>query len=107
MKTTEGDLVVRARRWCRDYYHHNKADHRHEHPSHLASEAINLAGVIFKIGYGAEGFCWDGGADSITYLNMGDAYDYTVLFDSRTERFTTGAWGDVVERLERDGITLD
>lgn len=102
-----GDTVVKARRWCSEYYRKNKPDHRGEHPSHLASEAINLACTKFGIGYGAEGFCWDCGRHGITYLNMGDTYEWTVLFDSRTERFSTGCWGDVVERLERQGVTLE
>lgn len=101
------DPIVKARRFASDYYRKHKEDHRGSHPSHLATEAIQRAGEKFGVGYGAEGFCWDCGRDGITYLNMGDTYAYTVLFDSRTEQFRTGCLGDVVERLERDGITLD
>lgn len=107
MARVDSDLVVKARRFASEWYRKNKTDYRWAgHPSHAASEAIRLAGEKFGIGYGPEGFCWDNGRDGITYLNMGDTYEYTVLFDSRSERFSTGCWGDVVERLERQGITV-
>lgn len=103
-----GEVVVKARRWCSEYYRKHKPERPFgEHPSHLASEAINLASQRFKLGYGAEGFCWDCGRDGITYLNMGDPYEYTVLFDSRNERFSTGCWGDMVEHLERQGVVIE
>lgn len=103
------DTIRRARKFAADYYHRRKNDPENigHHPSHLASEAIEAAGKQFAIGFGSAGFCWDCGRDGITYLNMGDTYDFTILFDSRSERFSTGCWGDVVERLERDGITIE
>ena len=101
------DIISKARRYASEYFRREKPNHVGSHHSHLAAEAINAAGKHFGIGFGAEGFCWDCGRDGITYLNMGDTYLRTVLFDSRTNRFTTGCWGDIVERLERDGITLD
>jgi hypothetical protein len=39
--------------------------------------------------------------DGISYVNMGDTYDTTLLFDHKTGRFSVGAWGDVVERQPR------
>jgi hypothetical protein len=107
------ELIVKARRFASDQYRKLRDESDPQwyrfagHPSHAASEAIRRAGERFKIGYGVEGFCWNNGEDGITYLNMGDTYEYTVLFDSRTGRFSTGCWGDVVEQLERDGITLE
>ena len=32
-----------------------------------------------------------------TYVNMGDTYDYTILFDSENEKFVLTSWGDWVE----------
>lgn len=34
----------------------------------------------------------------LLYVNMGDPYDTTILYDTRKERFSIGCWGDVVER---------
>lgn len=99
-------LIVKARRYASDYYRKHKPG-RYGHPSHLASEAINAASKHYGIGYGCEGFCWNCGRDGISYLNMGDTYDFTVLFDSRDERFFTGCWGDVVERLQAQGIDIE
>jgi hypothetical protein len=39
--------------------------------------------------------------DGISYVNMGDTYDTTLLFDYKTGRFSVGSWGDVVERQPR------
>jgi hypothetical protein len=99
MRNTDSDIIVKARRFASDYYRKRKDDPEHQghHPSHLASEAINAASKKFNIGYGAEGFCDECGKDGVTYLNMGDTYDYTVLFTSENERFFTGSWGDYIE----------
>lgn len=35
------------------------------------------------------------------YVNMGDAYDRTLVWDARGARFHVTSWGDVVERWER------
>lgn len=100
------ETVRKARAYASRYFRRHRDDRR-GHSSHLASEAITNAGKRFGIGFGCEAFCWDCGREGISYLNMGDTYDATVLFDSRNERFTVGCWGDVVERLERQGVTLD
>src|SRR5688572_1931051 len=102
MPRVQADQVVRARRFASDYYRKHRDEFQGSHPSHLASKAIKAAGEKYGIGYGPEGFCWNCGREGITYLNMGDTYEYTVLFDSRTERFSTGCYGDVIERLERE-----
>lgn len=98
----------KARAYAARQYRKLREDYRYSgHPSHAASEAIRLAGERFKLGYGCEGFCWNCGRDGISYLNMGDTYATTIVFDSRTEQFRIGCWGDCVERLEREGIQLD
>jgi hypothetical protein len=101
------ETIRRARRFAADYYRKHKDEWAGTHPSHLANKAITEAGKEFKIGFGCEGFCWNGGREGISYLNMGDTYATTILFDSRTRWFTIGCWGDQVERLERQGIILD
>jgi hypothetical protein len=40
----------------------------------------------------------DGG---LLYVNMGDAYTCTVIYDTRKDRWIVGSWGDVVERNEK------
>jgi hypothetical protein len=39
--------------------------------------------------------------DGLSYVNMGDTYDTTLLYDHKTGRFSVGSWGDVVERQPR------
>ena len=37
----------------------------------------------------------------LLYVNMGDPYDATLLFDPQLDRFLLGSWGDYVERYGR------
>lgn len=100
MSKPNAATIMKARRFASNYYRQHKSsdpDHCLCHPSHLAAEAINAASKKFGVGFGAAGFCDECGKDGVTYLNMGDTYDYTVLFTSRNERFFTGSWGDYVE----------
>lgn len=39
----------------------------------------------------------------IAYVNMGDPYRGTILYDVRKSRFTIGSWGDWVETYEIGG----
>lgn len=107
-RSVDVDTIRKARAWASKYYHSRKAspEWRGYHPSHLASEAIRETGKRFGIGYGCEGLSIDDGREGISYLNMGDTYDTTIIFDSRTERFSVGCYGDVVEKLEAEGITI-
>jgi hypothetical protein len=36
--------------------------------------------------------------DGLSYVNMGDTYDTTLLYDHKTGRFSVGSWGDIVEK---------
>lgn len=101
------ETLKKARKWARKYYNDNADDYIGHHSSHLASKAIEETGKHFGIGFGCEGFYWDHGREGISYLNMGDTYDLTIIFDSRSERFYLSSWGDVVESLEREGVSLD
>lgn len=51
-------------------------------------------------GYGVEAIF---GPDSCTwpvllYINLGDTYDTTLLYEPAKDRFSVGCWGDYVER---------
>jgi hypothetical protein len=37
----------------------------------------------------------------LEYVNMGDPYDTTLIYDLSTGRFYVGAWGDWVERYPK------
>jgi hypothetical protein len=39
--------------------------------------------------------------DGIEYVNLGDTYAPTVMFDHRSGRYIVGCWGDLVERQPR------
>ena len=47
-------------------------------------------------GHGVENLYPDHG--NIYYVNLGDPYDTTLMYDSRKGRLYVGAWGDYVER---------
>lgn len=50
-------------------------------------------------GYGVEAIF---GSDSCTpvllYINLGDTYDTTLLYEPAKDRFSVGSWGDYAER---------
>ena len=69
--------------------------HCHNRPetSALIMEAANeILG-----GYGVEGIR-DSQDDWLSYVNMGDTYDETLLYDSGLNEFKFGSWGDFVEQ---------
>ncbi len=37
----------------------------------------------------------------LAYINMGDTYEDTIMYDYYTDRFLVGSWGDWVEMRER------
>jgi hypothetical protein len=37
----------------------------------------------------------------LMYVNMGDTYDTTLIYDYKTNRFVVSSWGDIVERQPR------
>jgi tetrahydromethanopterin S-methyltransferase subunit G len=67
-------------------------------------EALNDINEILKC-YGVEsiqdndfyGYYCDIG---ILYVNTGETYDFTVLYDTRQERFLITSWGNIVESDE-------
>lgn len=100
------ETLRKARQYAQREFVKLSEDYRYQgHSSHAATKAIELAGEKFDIGYGCEGFCWNCGRDGISYLNMGDPYELTIMFDSRKDRFWIGCYGDFIERHgERLGI---
>ena len=98
------DLLVKVRKHARKLYNafRNRTTsdwYRYAgHSSHAACEALRRAGDKYALfHFGVEGFCDPCGREGISYLNMGDTYDLTVCFDSRTNRFLIASWGSIVE----------
>ena len=50
-------------------------------------------------GHGVERISGVGGG--LMYVNMGDTYDTTLIYDYKTNRFVVSSWGDIVERQPR------
>lgn len=83
-----------------------------EYGHHLSFSVAKALEYISELigGYGVEGMIpegmhprseWDG----FQYVNMGDTYASTVVYDSTTHRFYWGvSWGDIFEMHERKGI---
>jgi hypothetical protein len=41
------------------------------------------------------------GQPGLMFVNMGDTYDTTLIYDFKTNRFVVSSWGDIVERQPR------
>jgi hypothetical protein len=41
------------------------------------------------------------------YVNLGDTYDVTILYDTLKKKFYVVSWGDWVETVERSGRKMD
>jgi hypothetical protein len=60
-------------------------------------------------GHGVEAIPFDDEADCFrcgslsTYINMGDAYGTTIVWDAHKRRFIVTSWGDFVEWSEKQG----
>ena len=39
----------------------------------------------------------------LLYVNLGDTYDTTILYDTEEDEFSIGSWGDFIEAREGDG----
>ena len=61
---------------------------------------LTRASVILD-GFGVEYLVPDDGTQPIAYVNMGDTYNTTIMFDHEKNRFLLGSWGDVVEAQPR------
>jgi hypothetical protein len=94
------DYLKRVAKWCREQYKRQRQTESC-HPSHTADEVMRDAEKRFTdLGtFGVEGWCDDCGRGGWQYLNAGDPYSLTLLFSSKSERFSVGCWGDIAERL--------
>jgi hypothetical protein len=76
-------------------------EYRGVHNSFAATKALEIIAEKYQLGFGVEGFCdQNSGEHGVTYINMGDTYSTTILFESDAARFSVGCWGDIVERHE-------
>ena len=71
-------------------------------------DAMEFADV-FLGGHGVEAIQGDGHfvdkfwRDTVLlYVNMGDTYDATILYDTESAEFTIGSWGDFMEEWEKE-----
>jgi hypothetical protein len=78
-----------------------KDENPRSHPSHLVTELLEDASRRLQ-GFGVESV-WDEEKNiDIQYVNMGDTYNLTVLYDKSQDRFFAAALGGVVEEKERE-----
>lgn len=107
---TRADYLKRVCGWIKKAYKEGRnIDLVHYgscHPSHTANRVMLDAQIVFEdLGsFGVEGWCDDIGENGFNYLNMGETYEDTILFNSKTERFSIGTWGDTYERWERKNV---
>jgi hypothetical protein len=83
-KTREYESV---RAWESQCYHK---------PSYI--ERVLCAANEIISGYGVECLVDSDGQARWEYINMGDTYAATLLYNRETGQFTVGTWGDIVER---------
>jgi hypothetical protein len=58
---------------------------------------LDLANKVLD-GFGREYLTPLGGGNGVDYVNRGDTYDTTLMFDYEKGRFVVSSWGDIVER---------
>lgn len=83
------DYLKRAAEWCREQYRAKRL-YTSCHPSFTAAEVMRDAEKRFTdLGtFGVEGWCDDAGRHGWEYLNTGDVYGITILFSTKSERFS-------------------
>jgi len=67
----------------------------------LIDNALDIINEIIR-GYGVESIgdneCYSYYCNiGLLYVNQGDTYTTTVIYDTREEQFIIGSWGDIVE----------
>jgi hypothetical protein len=63
--------------------------------------ALGFADGVLN-GFGIESIRDDGWSDyyldlGLLYVNLGDPYEKTLMYDTRTKKFIIGAWGDYID----------
>lgn len=91
---------MKALAYCKtEYKRRRQAESCHE--SHTACDVMRDCETLFPdLGtFGCEGFCDECGRYVVSYLNTGDPYGLTILFETlpRSVRWSVGSWGDIVE----------
>jgi hypothetical protein len=71
------------------------------HISHLVAELLEEANKEVE-GFGVEGTLDEEHGVDIQYVNMGDTYNLTILYDGNEGKFTASTWGDILEKQERE-----
>ena len=61
------------------------------------NERVEVAVNELLGGFGAEAIPFEGSWPEISYINMGDTYDLTVVFDYSEEKIYATDWGTIVE----------
>jgi hypothetical protein len=61
---------------------------------------LNLADKYLD-GCGREYLYSSDGSNGVDYVNMGDTYNTTLMFDFAKDKFIVGSWGDLVEAQPR------
>ncbi len=88
--------------FVQDEYEILKSDeYRHSHPSHAATIAMQNASNHFNLDLTVEGYYFENHDEGFSYLNMGDPYVETIVFNTENE-FEIIAWGDFLERYESE-----
>lgn len=89
---TRLDYLKRVIRWCRTEYKRIEP-FEYGHVSHIAAKAMKTTEVRYcDMGtFGVEGF------GKYLYLNTGEAYEITILFNCDKQTFFIGSWGDIAE----------
>lgn len=94
-------LVKELAKGLNQDWQERKREIRGFHPSHLVAELLEGASKKME-GFGAEGIRDEERGVSFQYVNVGDAYTLTVVFDPKEEKFKASTWADEAERIERE-----
>ena len=99
--TPEPELLKAALRVARTYFKdHGKSDAAAEEALRLANAAMRAYGVeVLRGTLNTPGGFWSDAV--LAYVNAGDPYYATVLYDTNRETFSIGGWGDWLEKNER------
>lgn len=97
---TDKEYLLRVLAFCKAEYNRRRTI-EHCHCSHTASDIMRKAEQLFPDTgtFGCEGFCDGIGEHGVSYLNTGDCYGLTIIFQSshNSGRWSIGCWGDIVE----------
>lgn len=91
--TVKPDTYGTVREWIKACYHK---------PKTIECQMLAINEVLE--GHGVEAvFGDDPRWPDMEYVNMGDTYTTTIVYDWTKDRFEIASWGDWVERAERNG----